>query len=204
MDHREHGRMEREFFNRLADSWDENYANDVPKAGYVVSLMNLDGGEKIMDVGTGTGVMIQFYEDALDTGSVLAIDLSDKMVARATAKYPPSEHPNVRFEVADVYDVIPRGDYDAVVCNSCLPHFHDKSGAVRLLSKCLKSGGKMVVSHSCSREAINHVHMHHHAVIRHDIVPTMEEMEEMFRAAGITPTFRRSDEECHIIIGTKD
>ncbi|MDR3206509.1 MAG: class I SAM-dependent methyltransferase [Candidatus Methanoplasma sp.] len=204
MDRIEHGRMEREFFNRLAENWDDNYENDVPKAKYVASLMDLGGSEKILDVGTGTGVMIPFYEEALDAGSVVATDISDGMIARAIAKYPPSEHPKVRFEAVDVYDIIPTGDYDAVVCNSCLPHFHDKPEAVRLLSKCLKSGGKMVVSHSCSREAINRVHMHHHAVIRHDVVPDLNEIEEMFASAGITPTFRRSDGECHIIIGVKD
>jgi hypothetical protein len=45
--------------------------------------------------------------------------------------------------------------------------------------------------------------MHHSAVIHHDIVPSLEELENMFSVAGLTKVFGRSDKDYHIIIGRK-
>jgi demethylmenaquinone methyltransferase/2-methoxy-6-polyprenyl-1,4-benzoquinol methylase len=201
-DRNSHGEEERKFFDRLADEWDDNYIRDLPNAEYFASLLDLEGNESILDVGTGTGVMIQFYEKYLTSGNVHAIDISDRMIELAKKKYPVSEHPNVDFEVRDVYDLERSGRYDVVVCNSCLPHFYDHQKAIEVLAGCLKNGGKFIVA-SSSREDINHVHMHHGAVIHHDIVPSLEELENMFAIAGLTKIFGRSDKDCHIMIGRK-
>jgi demethylmenaquinone methyltransferase/2-methoxy-6-polyprenyl-1,4-benzoquinol methylase len=202
MDRIEHGEEERKFFNRLADEWDGNYVRDLPNAEYFADLLELKGNEDILDVGTGTGVMIGFYERYLITGHVHAVDISDRMIELARKKYPASAHPNIDFEVLDIYNLEQNGKYDVVVCNSCLPHFHDHKKAIEVLSGCLKNGGILMVA-SSSREDINHVHMHHSAIIHHDIVPSIEELEGMFSAAGLTKTFSKSDKDHHIIIGKK-
>lgn len=46
-----------------------------------------------MDVGTGTGVMIPFYEEKLTSGSILAVDYSEKMIEVAKKKSPSRNTP---------------------------------------------------------------------------------------------------------------
>lgn len=194
---------QKEFFDEHAEAWDTVTVHDMKKVGNIASLLELKGREKILDVGTGTGVMIPFYESFLTGGSVTALDYSEKMIEIAMKKYPKASHPAVSFEVGDLYDIKEREHYDTVVCYSCFPHFPDKEKAMETLSASLKKGGTMMVAHSCSRDRINQVHKEGGEVIEHDYLPKMPEMRKLFSGADLDVTYSRDDEEYYIIIGKK-
>ena len=197
------GEDQKEFFDKLADEWDTITVHDEKKVRYIVSLLDLKGHEKILDVGTGTGVMIPFYEERLTGGSVLAVDFSEKMISKCREKFPSSGYPNVVFEVADIYDMTADDEFDAVMCYSCFPHFADHQRAIGIFAKALKNGGIFAIAHSSSRDHINHVHSHSSRHIQKDVLPDLEELRAMFESAGLSVVFERSDEEYHIIIGEK-
>ncbi|MCL1810879.1 MAG: class I SAM-dependent methyltransferase [Methanomassiliicoccaceae archaeon] len=197
------GRDQKEFFDRLAGEWDTITVHDGEKIRYIVSLLELKGEERILDVGTGTGVMIPFYCEHLITGSVLGVDFSEKMISKCKEKFPPAGYPNIAFETADVYDLSCDGEFDTVMCYSCFPHFTDHQKAIDIFSKALKRGGRFAIAHSSSRDHINHVHSHSSHHIRRDVLPHIEELEAMFIKAGLSVIFDQSDEEYHIIIGEK-
>ncbi|WAM32458.1 class I SAM-dependent methyltransferase [Caldicellulosiruptor naganoensis] len=48
----------REYFNLLADKWDEIVWHDPQKINQIMQLISLKKGEKVLDVGTGTGVFL--------------------------------------------------------------------------------------------------------------------------------------------------
>lgn len=194
---------QKEFFDQHAEKWDEITIHDQSKVRHIISLLELKGDEKILDVGTGTGVTIPFYEPLLKNGSVLGIDYSDKMIEVARGKFPASRHPKVSFEVGNLYDRKECSLYDRVVCYSCFPHFPDKEGALIVLSKTLKAGGLLMVSHSCSRDRINKVHREGGEVIEHDYLPKMPEMENLFAQAGLRKVASRDDDDYYYIIGMK-
>jgi len=211
MEHKHHGNHhnpapgedQREFFNKLADEWDEISVHEEKKVRYITSLLKLKGNENILDVGTGTGVMIPFYEEYLTAGSVRAVDFSEKMIERCRAKFPSSEHPLITFETADVYDLRYDGEFDVVMSYSSFPHFTDHQRAIDIFAKALRSGGKFAIAHSSSRDHINHIHSHSSSHIQNDVLPSLEELSSMFGKAGLIVTFERSDDEYHIIIGEK-
>ena len=197
------GEDQKEFFNKLADEWDVITVHNEDRVRYIVSLLKLKGTEKILDVGTGTGVMIPFYEEHLTSGSVHAMDFSEKMIARCNEKFPAFGHPNVTFGVADVYDMKYRDEFDIVMCYSCFPHFSDHQRAVDILAGALRPGGRLAIAHATSRDRVNNVHSQSSRHIQNDVLPCLNELGSMFGKAGLSAVFRQSDDEYHIIIGEK-
>jgi demethylmenaquinone methyltransferase/2-methoxy-6-polyprenyl-1,4-benzoquinol methylase len=128
----------REFFDERAEVWDEISVHDPEKVQYITDLLEIHREDRILDIGTGTGIMVPFYEKYLTTGRVVAVDYSEKMIEVARLKYPEKEHPQVSFRVADVYELKYDAEFDLVVCYSCFPHFPDQPLALKILSKALK------------------------------------------------------------------
>lgn len=190
-----------EFFDERAGNWDQMSIHDQDKVEYITDLLNIRGGMQIMDVGTGTGVMIPHYLSRLKDGHVTAVDFSANMIEVAKSKYPESEI--LSYRVMDIYDLEDRDIYDIVVCYSCFPHFPDPLKAVRVLVRSLKTGGSFCIAHSSSKEHINHVHETGGAEICTDYLPDIDVMCEIYRMNGLDIEFTRDDDDYYIAIGKK-
>ena len=68
----------RAFFNEKAAIWDEITVHNLKKVQYIVDQLRIQCDDRILDVGTGTGIMIPFYEKYLVNGCVVAVDYSEK------------------------------------------------------------------------------------------------------------------------------
>ncbi len=211
MEHHQHnhhnpaqGEDQKEFFNKMAKDWDEVSIHEQDKVDYITTLLKIKGKERILDVGTGTGVMIPFYEKHLTTGSVLAVDFSENMIEQCRKKFPSSQHPKIDFQVGDIYDMTYEQEFDIVMSYSCFPHFTDHQKAIDIFARFLKQDGQLAIAHSSSRDHINHVHSHSSSHIQHDVLPSLEELHRMMGKAGLFVTFEQSDEDYHIIIAVKD
>jgi SAM-dependent methyltransferase len=191
------------FFNEKAGIWDEITVHNLEKVQYITELLEIRSNDKILDIGTGTGIMIPFYERYLVNARVVAVDYSEKMIKGARSKYPEKEHPLVSFVVSDVYELKYDADFDLAVCYSCFPHFVDKPLAIKILSKSLKKGGRLVVAHSDSAKKINGVHMNGGAEIGNDFLPSMEHLKQMMKESGLAVIFERDDEDYFICIAKK-
>ncbi|MGD6851003.1 MAG: class I SAM-dependent methyltransferase [Candidatus Bathyarchaeia archaeon] len=194
---------QKDFFNEKAKVWDQITIHNPKKVQYIAELLEIQGSNKILDVGTGTGVMIPFYEKYLADGYVVAVDYSEKMIEVAQSKYPLKDHPRVKFLVADVTDLKYDGEFDLVVCYSCFPHFIDKSAALKILARALKKGGRLAVAHSDSAKKINGVHMSGGVEICNDFLPSMENLKQLMKENGLTVTFERDDQNYFICIAKK-
>jgi ubiquinone/menaquinone biosynthesis C-methylase UbiE len=195
---------QKDFFNEKAGVWDEITIHDLKKVQYISELLSIRGGDRILDVGTGTGVMLPFYEEYLTSGSVIAVDYSEKMIKVARSKYPEKQHPNISFRVSDVYELKYSGEFDLVVCYSCFPHFVDQPLAIQILTKALKTGGTLAVAHSNSAEKINGVHMTGGVEIKNDFLPSMPKLKQMMSGNGLEVTFERDDKEYFICVAKKN
>jgi ubiquinone/menaquinone biosynthesis C-methylase UbiE len=194
---------QKEFFNQRAHEWDKNTKHDADKIKYILLQLDLRGSEKILDVGTGTGILIPFYIKYLNSGTITAIDFSEKMIDVASSKFPPEKYPQVEFISSDIYDINYSNHFDIVMCYSCFPHFKDKPLAISVFKKMLKSQGKLVVAHSNSRDEINSVHMQSGDEISKDILPTSSVLKNMIQTAGFKVIFERDDEAFFIMIAKK-
>src|SRR6476469_7915884 len=100
------------------DSWDagkyDATVSFVTKLGSgVFDLLNPQAGERILDVGCGTGHLTARIADAGATAA--GVDSSPSMIAQAASSYP-----TIQFVVADAQTVDLGGPYDAVFSNAAL------------------------------------------------------------------------------------
>jgi demethylmenaquinone methyltransferase/2-methoxy-6-polyprenyl-1,4-benzoquinol methylase len=194
---------QKEFFNQKAQIWDEITIHDPKKVQYITELLAIVGNDRILDVGSGTGVMIPFYEKYLSDGCVVAVDYSEKMIKEAQKKFPAKDHPKISFQAADVYNLKYTEEFDVVVCYSCFPHFVDQPLAIQILAKALKHGGRLAVAHSNSADKINGVHKNGGVEIKNDFLPSMQQLKQMMKQEGLTVTFERDDQDYFICMAKK-
>lgn len=141
------------FFNRLADTWDEDNFIDADKIAAIVTLAGIHEGMKIVDIACGTGVM---FPELLSRNPslLLGVDLSDKMIEKAREKY---SDPRLRLLASDLFEVRETG-FDAALIFNAYPHFGDKKGLAAQTAKLLAPGGRLMVAHGGGRKIINGCH----------------------------------------------
>ena len=143
----------KEFFNRLAPSWDERCVFNKANIQRILTLAQVGEGDRVIDVGCGTGVMIEPLL-ACGVSEIYAVDLAEGMIAKAREKFCSKA---VSFEAVDFLDNDKRG-YDCVIVHNAYPHFLDKPALVDAIHRSLRIGGRFVIAHSDSRAKINGCH----------------------------------------------
>lgn len=106
-------------FNAAAPSyggWHGGYAERL------IALTPLDQGQRVLDVGTGTGLAAIAAAKAVGpAGSVVGIDVAEGMIGQARRAAAKDRLANVTFEVADARQLpFANGSFDAVVCSSAI------------------------------------------------------------------------------------
>jgi ubiquinone/menaquinone biosynthesis C-methylase UbiE len=147
------------FFDNLAEKWDE--MSPAPSADAIEKFLQKAGivpGEVVLDVGTGTGLLIPHIMEYAP-GKIVAVDLSEKMLLRLAAKYQIVYRDKLKISRQDVHCLtFDRDTIDVAICNSVFPHFQDKPKALSEVYRVLKSGGRMAIHHFAGREKINSFH----------------------------------------------
>ena len=101
-------------------------------------LLNAKPGERILDVGCGTG---QLTAEITQFGAeVVGIDYSPDMIATSRKNFP-----HVRFEVADATALTFDSEFDVVVSNAALHWVRDQPAAIASIARALKPGGRLVL-----------------------------------------------------------
>lgn len=193
---------QKEFFNSMAEKWDTICHHDSDKINTILNLADIKKESRVLDVGTGTGVMIPLIHTRIDdSGEILAIDVSDKMLEVARRKY---NYVNVKFIEGDILDIsLDTCYFDFIICYSVFPHFADKQLAINRMSKFLKNGGKIVICHSQSREEINNLHRKASDAVCEDNLPDTSTIADYFGKAGLNTIVKVDNSEMFIVIGEK-
>ena len=139
-------RVERHHLDRgadVTDQWDAKlydgrHAFVHQLAAGVVDLLAPQPGERVLDLGCGTGALTQQIADA--GADVFGIDASPAMVAKATAAYP-----GLSFAVADATTMVFDQPFDAVFSNAVLHWVRPPAAAVARMFAALRPGGRLVL-----------------------------------------------------------
>ncbi|NMB35512.1 MAG: methyltransferase domain-containing protein [Firmicutes bacterium] len=174
----------RRYFNERAAGWDRLISDKtLQRLGGIIEELDIQPGSNILDVGTGTGVLIPFLQRVLGgTGSIVALDLAEEMLQRAREKHGEKQ---IRYVTGDIAAAPFRENFfDEVICNSCFPHFQNKGAAVQEMFRILKPGGRAVVCHTMSREQLDSMHKALDSVVYNDRLPANDVMCSLFQQAG--------------------
>lgn len=118
-------------------SYDEKHSYVWKYGANVLALLNPKKGERILDLGCGTG---HLTADIARVGAeVLGVDRDEAMIVQARERYP-----NVRFDVADATNLEFDEAFDAVFSNAVLHWVRPPEKAAASIAKALRPGGRLV------------------------------------------------------------
>ena len=110
-------------------------------AGEALSLLDLRGTERILDVGCGNGRITAEIAARVPEGSALGVDSSADMIAFASTHFGPPLRQNLRFETANARHLTFRAEFDLVVSFNALHWIPEQADALRSIRSALKSTG---------------------------------------------------------------
>jgi trans-aconitate methyltransferase len=127
----------------MMDRWDSSLYDDRhsfvwKKVGDLVELLAPNPGERILDLGCGTGHLTAQIaaRGAVTTG----LDASMSMIAQARQNYP-----KLKFSLADASEFRFDEPFDAVFSNAALHWIPDAGPVVENVARALKPGGRLVL-----------------------------------------------------------
>jgi len=120
-----------------AAQYDAKHAFVYEKAKGLVDLLAPRTGERILDLGCGTGTLTA--EITGRGAEVLGVDRSEEMIAQARKKFP-----TLRFEALDARNLRFNREFDAVFSNAVLHWIPEAEQVIAGVAQALKSGGRFV------------------------------------------------------------
>jgi ubiquinone/menaquinone biosynthesis C-methylase UbiE len=131
----------RSMFDGLAPTWETRIGPHHLRA-LDLALEDVPPPRRILDLGTGTGVVAMALAERYPAAEVLGIDLSPGMIEEARRKLPAELAGRVRFEVGDASALsCPDGDFELVVLSNMIPFYAE-------LARVVATGGTLVFSFS--------------------------------------------------------
>lgn len=105
--------------------------------GSLVELLQPRSGERILDLGCGTGQLTA--EIAASGAQVVGLDGSPEMLGQARQNYP-----NLKFVLADAASFRLEESFDAVFSNAALHWVKNAEAAVQSIAAALRPGGRFI------------------------------------------------------------
>ena len=172
----------KEYFNERASRWDSFGDDDANTIEYFLSLLDIQEGESVLDLGCGTGVL---GKQLLETPAkeILGVDVSDKMIEVAQQKY--QGIARISYLCKDFYE-LRHEPFDHIICYNAFPHFLDVEGYVKQAYSLLKDGGTLLIAHNRGRAALDAHHAHHSQGVSRMLRPVEEEIQD-FQKHDFTP-----------------
>lgn len=139
MDFSDVQRFARHFDDPARDAWQ--------KPEHVISLMHLQPGQTVADVGAGTGYFLGYLSRAVSPGGhVLGLDVEPAMVEYMAQRARQERWSNVEAKTVPYDDPqLPSGQIDRVLIVNTWHHIDARSGYARKLALSLKATGTVFI-----------------------------------------------------------
>lgn len=108
----------------------------------LVEFANLENGQKILDIATGTGIVALNAAKKVGSGKVIGVDISTGMLNNAKQKLAESSLQNVEFIEGDAEKIdFDDNSFDAVLCSLAVYYLTDIPAALRKWYSWIKENG---------------------------------------------------------------
>jgi demethylmenaquinone methyltransferase/2-methoxy-6-polyprenyl-1,4-benzoquinol methylase len=197
--------QKRLFFNELADNWDNRFETQELKSFLqeFVPMFGLKKGQRILDVGTGTGILIPYLQQEVGSkGHITAIDYAEKMIKVCKSKY--KQVSNIDFLVNKIEEIVfSSNSFDAVICFGVFPHLENKLRALNQINRILKKDGRLIIAHALSSKEILAHHKNSSPVVAQDTLPKKTEMRKLLKQTGFFRISITDVPGCHFCLSFK-
>ncbi len=120
-----------------AGLYDEKHSFVWKMAAGLVELLEPKPGERILDIGCGTGHLTA--QIAASGAMIRGIDQSEEMIRQAREKFP-----ELQFDVMDAREIKLNESFDAVFSNATLHWIKEPERVIQGISRILRPGGRFV------------------------------------------------------------
>ncbi len=148
-----HNQLQRDFFRDIVHLFDPPLPEGVPeRLEKIVSSAGIAPGDIVLDLGTGTGILVPIIQ-GYGPEKIYGCDISDAMLARLKEQYAYAE-----TILADARDIVLPDKYiDVIFMNACYPNIVDKRATFTNISRMMKPGGRMIISHPMGKSFIDSI-----------------------------------------------
>ncbi|WP_425313750.1 ArsR/SmtB family transcription factor [Pseudovibrio exalbescens] len=135
------------YFASRADSWDQERNLHVPDAAVEAAMRKAVGSkpfDSFLDLGTGTGRLLDLFQDQYSRG--IGIDASQSMLSVARANLAKAGVNNAQVRQGDIYALpIPPRSTDVAVIHQVLHYLEEPSRAITEAARTLRPGGRLLL-----------------------------------------------------------
>lgn len=187
-----------DFFNSVAKNWDNMIEINETKINYLLSKLEIKEDDNILDIGTGTGVLIPFLSKLAPNGSITGVDISKGMLEVANEKF--KSMPNVYFDLVNVETEDINCKYNKIILYSMYPHLENKTDTIKkLVQNNLKDNGILMIAHSDSREFLNNLHKDTDKRVSESLLMEVNKQKEVFINASLNVTDAFENDEMYYL-----
>ena len=145
------------YFDEMASIWDNAVLHNKVRIREIIKLSGMKEGDKILDVGSGTGILVDYIREVNKLGEIYEVDCSQKMLNMARAKN--YNDKNIQFLKLDIENDIIDEVFDIVILYNSFAYLKNKIAAIeRLARNNLNNGGRIVIFHKNGEQQINISH----------------------------------------------
>lgn len=182
LDHKTHRDYQQRYFDKNAECFMRPLPAEVGERMHaIVAAAGVSADSRILDAGTGTGALIQYMLAAgARPENIVGCDLSERMLAEAKGTYG-----QVQFWQGDV-TCLPDsfGLFDIAFFNGCFGNMLDQAQALKVTSRHLSGGGRVVLSHPMGRRFVAMLHEQEPQLVP-NLLPDSSGLAELARSADL-------------------
>ncbi len=174
-----------DFFNERAANWDEiSPPPSNKRLEEIVQLIGTEDLSSIVDIGSGTGVLIPHLLKKINNkGKIYAVDPAKEMLSVLRKKF---TDPRIETKVETLENcTLEDNNISAIICFSCFPHISDKEKAIQNAYRMLKKNGRFIIAHVSSRHEMNEFHAKCDHPVKHDLIPKKDIMYKLISHAHL-------------------
>jgi demethylmenaquinone methyltransferase/2-methoxy-6-polyprenyl-1,4-benzoquinol methylase len=186
-----------EFFDSLAEKWDDNLIIDNAKLNMILDIAKIDEESTVMDVACGTGVLFPYYIKR-EVKKIIGVDFSKNMIALAREKY---ERENTEFYCADIEKFTLEEKVSRIMVFNAFPHFIAPENVIENLQNCINKGGRLTIAHDMGRAQLDKHHSGSAKKVSNGLIPA-KELAQMLEKHFIVDTVI-DEQEIYIVSGEK-
>ena len=172
-------------FNQLAAAWDTlpAPADAATRVRRFVDSVDAPGSRCILDVGCGTGILVDPLLEVYSAASCLVeLDFAIEMLTEGRRK---RLSPRIHHVCADARSLpFSQACFDLVLCFGVLPHLGDAATVIKELLRVLEPAGVLAVGHIMGSKELNALHRGLGGLIADDTLPPGHELARLLAAQG--------------------
>ena len=175
----QHNRYQQETFDVQVDVFRQVIAKDIQeRTRRIVAAAELMPNDRILDVGTGIGVLIPDFH-FFGVTDIVGCDISSLMLAEARVRFP-----EIDFWCGDVIDLPHKfGPFDVIYFNAMFGNVCDQRQTLEAIRPRLTANGRIIISHPMGASFQAQLQRENSRLVPH-LLPNLKRLNELI--AGLT------------------